>query len=72
LISSSQICFDSRCALPEEASPPVSATLNPILIGSCANAGAATTAAITSARHDARSHVSAAATILRDCMTPSR
>src|SRR5215468_1313714 len=36
LISSAQICLDIRWALPEEASPPVSDTPKPILIGSCA------------------------------------
>src|SRR5262249_19029565 len=39
LISSAQICLERRCALPEEARPPVNETLNPILIGSCATAG---------------------------------
>src|SRR5262249_51835309 len=36
LIPSAQICLDIRWALPEEASPPVSDTPKPILIGSCA------------------------------------
>src|SRR6478752_3037534 len=40
LISSAQICLDSRWALPDEARPPVRDTLNPILIGSCACSGA--------------------------------
>src|SRR5262245_66527340 len=36
LISSAQIYLDIRWALPEEASPPVSDTPKPILMGSCA------------------------------------
>src|SRR5947207_15237869 len=40
LTSSTQICLARRLALPDEASPPVSETRKPILIGSAASGGA--------------------------------
>src|SRR6476659_8488052 len=47
LLSSAQICLDSRWALPDEARPPVRDTPNPILIGSCACNGATDPSTLT-------------------------
>src|SRR5262249_11215038 len=66
-------CLDIRWALPEEASPPVSDTPKPILIGSCAcaekNAPDNVTAAAISS--DSRGRAFSAISILHLCIASS-
>src|SRR5262245_6720187 len=72
LSSSAQICLDIRWALPEEASPPVSETLKPILIGSPVCARQTVGDAIAaSAMTIARAHVFRALFTIRRFMASS-